>query len=248
MKTNSSILKRIFKLQVLLVLVAILNSCGQSSSKKDGNVVNDSSTWTNTGRYNTPIYNNPDVNSGIQNQINQLKSQVGCVQGSDGTNQYTGRRLQQNVTFSAQGYEQDGNSSTIDLVGQLNPGPIGSSGSQELYVGVSVFGDLLFVTKYANGFQAMGYTYTISFCESQVVDPYYSISMPIISDQNQVVQMTNDSQTILDASSYAANGQVDRADLTAYFQLNTSQYNYGNTPYGSSGNVLPMVTTFFPLQ
>lgn len=248
MKTNKSIMKRFFKLHLLLALVAILNSCGQSSSKKDGNVVNDTSDWTNNGRYNTPIYSNPDVNSTIQNQINQIKSQVGCVQGSDGTNTYTGARLTQNVTFSTQGYEQDGNSSTIDFMGQLNPGPIGASGTQELYVGVSVFGDLLFVTKYASGFQAVGYTYTISFCESQVVDPYYGNSMPVISDQNQVVQMTNDSQTVLDASSYASTGQVDRADLTAYFQLNTNQYYYGNTSYGSYGSTLPMVTTFFPLQ
>lgn len=251
MKTNQSTLKRLLKLQVLLVLLAVLNSCGKSSSSKDNNVVDNNTNFNNPGRYNTPIYNNPNVDSGIQNQINQIKGQVGCATFSDGVNQYTGRRLTQMVTFSTQGYEQDGNSSTIDHMGQLNSGPIGASGTQELYVGVSVFGDLLFVTKYSSGFQAIGYTYTISFCESEIQDYYTGMRMPVISDQSQVVQMTNDSQTILDASSYASTGQVDAANVTAYFQLNTSQFNYNNTAHAQQlygGNVLPMVTTFFPLQ
>lgn len=249
MKTNKSILKRMLKLHLLLVLLAVFNSCGSSNSKEDENVVDNNTTnWNNPGRYNTPVYSNPNVNSTIQNQINQIRSQVGCVQGSDGVNMYTGRRLNQMVTFSAQSYEQDGNSSTIDHLGQLNPGPIGAQGTQELYVGVSVFGDLLFVTKYSSGFQAIGYTYTISFCEAEIQDQYFGSRLPVISDQNQIVQMTNDSQTVLDASTYASTGQVDRGDITAYFQLNTQQHNYGNTPYAHSGNVLPMVTSFFPLQ
>ena len=253
MKPNQLTLKRLFKLQVMLALLAVLNSCGKSRSSRDSNnnVVDNNSNFNNPGRYNTPIYNNPTVDSGIQNQINQIKSQVRCETFSDGVNQYTGRRLTQMVTFSTQGYEQDGNSSTIDHVGQLNPGPIGASGNQELYVGVSVFGDLLFVTKYSSGFQAVGYTYTVSFCESEIQDYYTGMRMPVISDQSQVVQMTNDTQTILDASSYASTGQVDAANVTAYFQLNTSQYNYGNTAhsqYAGYGMSLPMVTTFFPLQ
>jgi hypothetical protein len=252
MKTNQSMWKRLLKLQTLLILLAVLNSCGKSNSNKDNTVVDDNgSNWNNPGRHNTPIYNNPNVNSGIQSQINQIKGQVGCATFSDGVNQYTGRRLNQMVTFSSQGHEQDGNSSTIDHIGPLNQGPIGASGNQELYVGVSVFGDLLFVTKYSQGFQATGYTYTISFCESEIQDYYSGMRMPVISDQSQVVQMTNDSQTILDASSYASTGQVDAANITAYFQLNSQQFNYGNTPhaqYAGYGMALPMVTTFFPLQ
>lgn len=242
--------KQLFKLHLVLSLLVAFTSCGKSSSRKNEVVEDNNNNWNNPGRYNTPIYQNPNVSNQIQQQINQVKGSVGCVQGSDGVSTYTGRRLNQMVTFSAQGYEQDGNSSTLDYIGALNPGPISNGGNAELYVGISVFGDLLFVTKYSSGFQVIGYNYTISFCESQIVSHYYGqqMSLPAISDQNQVVQLTNDSQTVIDANSYTGMGMVDSADITAYFSVNTNQYNYQNTPYGGYGNQLPFVTTFFPLN
>ena len=246
MKALKTLMRYIIKSHLILAMLFIVASCGSDSASD--NVVEDdsnSNNWNNPGRFNTPIYQNPNVPNNVQSTINQLKSSVGCVQGSDGVATYTGRRLNQNVTFSAQGGYGSANSTIVPYTGALQPGPIGNSGNTELFVGISVFGDLLFVTKYSQGTNVIGYNYTVSFCESQI--NYYNMQLPLISDQNQVVQLSNDSQTVLDFQGCQGTGMVDSADLTAYFQAN-GNYNYSGTPYGGFGGTLPFVTTFFPLS
>lgn len=149
MKTFNSIkLKSIGrKLSVLGITALLAASCG-SDKNKAGPA---SSVAPGVPVGTSPVFTNPTT-GGTSNDLNvwnNLKSQTNCSQGR-----------MQDMTFTLQ-QGTTGTSSTIS--GWLQSGSV-SGTSQGSYYGKSANGDLVFVSKVANGNQ-LGFNVVVSFCQ-----------------------------------------------------------------------------------
>lgn len=136
---------------ILIILAALaLVSC--SDGKK--NKVNSQSGGNGSSPFS---YDNPVFGGGtgsmIIGQVQGLKQSTPCVNG--------GYRLSNDVSF----YLQGGSASLTTITGSYQPGFLNNGTVTNLFVGVSAFGDLMFVTKVSNGAQVIGYNITLSFCE-----------------------------------------------------------------------------------
>lgn len=134
---------------LLIVSALVLTACGKKENKVNSSGVAGSS----------PFYSgNPalggNVGSTIINQVNSIKANVACLNG--------GYRLTNDVSFYVQGGFAAG---TNNIFGNFTEGFLTNGTINQLYVGVSIFRDLMFVTQVANGGQVVGYNVTLSFCE-----------------------------------------------------------------------------------
>lgn len=151
-------MKSRFKHSLNLLLVAsalMLTACGKKENKVNSSGVAGSS----------PFYSgNPAFNgtggSTIINQVNSIKSNVTCLNGS--------YRLTNDVSFYVQGGYANG---TNTIYGNFTEGFLTSGTINQLYVGVSIYRDLMFVTQVTNGGQIVGYNVTLSFCEMKNTSP-----------------------------------------------------------------------------
>ena len=136
----------------LTACLLLLGACGKKNS-------------TGTGISGTsPFYSgNPALGggSGYIDQYNKVKASISCLPGRS--------RLLNDVSFYISG--PSGSGSTIG--GNWQSGFITNGTVTNLYVGVSAYRDLMFVTKVTNGGTVVGYNVTLSFCEVPNAIPNY---------------------------------------------------------------------------
>lgn len=132
----------------LVVSALLLTSCGKKENKVNSAGVSSSSPfYTGNDSLNT------SVGSTIVNQVQSIKSSMTCL---------SGYRLTNDVSFYAQGAYINANR----ITGNWAPGFSLNGGSiNKMWIGVSAFRDLMFVTQVMNGSRVIGFNVTISFCE-----------------------------------------------------------------------------------
>jgi len=140
-----------FKRTMTLTFTAcllLLGSCGKKNTANTG--------ISGTSPFNS---NNPALNTGagssMISQYNDIKSKTPCLRGA---------RLVNDVSF----YVTGGAVNLNTIGGNWTPGFLQSGTISSMYVGVSAYRDLMFVTKVTDGIKVVGYNVTLSFCESQM--------------------------------------------------------------------------------
>ena len=192
-----------YSLQIILTAcLLLLGSCGKK------NTVN-----SNGNNGTSPFYiGNPALSSSPQlvNQVQSMKSSTRCMQGA---------RLTNDVSF----YINGGSVSGTTIGGNWQSGFMSSGTINSLYVGVGVFGDLLFVTKVTNGGQVVGYNATLSFCG--LPNPMGGNFPALISDQRALINFQAPSGIVLDTNTYCGYGVIDYAGYTSIVsQRNSNPY------------------------
>jgi hypothetical protein len=130
-----------------LIITTIISSLIFASCAKK-NVVN-SSSGSNFFTSGNSLFTN---NSQYINYYNTVKNKVSCLSGR--------YRLSNDVTF----YVSGGAYSQSTIYGQFTPGSLTTGTVSEMYVGVSAYSDLMFVTKVTNGGSVVGFNVTLSMC------------------------------------------------------------------------------------
>lgn len=124
----------------------LLGSCGKKENKINTNAYGSSPFSTNN-----PVFSGSG-GSTIVSQYNSIKSSVTCLPGRN--------RLLNDVSFYVQG-----NFTGTAIGGNWQPGFMSNGTITDMFVGVSAFRDLMFLTKVTNGSQVIGYNVTLSYCE-----------------------------------------------------------------------------------
>ncbi|MBC7540281.1 MAG: hypothetical protein H7281_15770 [Bacteriovorax sp.] len=205
-----------FKYSLQITLTAsllLLGSCGKK------NTVNSSVGASGT----SPFYvGNSAVSSTIVNQVQSVRSSVTCLSGRN--------RLANDVSF----YINSGSISGTTIGGNWQLGFMNTGTISNLYIGVSAYRDLMFVTKVTNGgSQVIGYNVTLSFCEV----PNAYVNYPaLVSNDRALVNFQAGNGIVLDTNTYCGYGVVDAAINT----LIVSQKSTTN-PYTSD---YPVYTSF----
>jgi hypothetical protein len=184
-----------YSLHLCLIVSALaLSSCGKKENKVNSSGASGSSPFT-TG---SPLFNTP-AGSTIINQVNSIKANVACSNGY---------RLTNDVSFNISG----GYISGTKIGGNWAPGFIQSGGTiSKMWVGVSAYRDLMFVTQVANGSQVVGFNVTLSFCELKNT---YSGLPSIISNERALKSFAAPYGIILDSNTYCGYSVVDLAQYT----------------------------------
>jgi hypothetical protein len=150
-----------------ITCLLLLGSCG-----KKENTVNSSSGLGISST--SPIFSSPSGSS-IYGQYQSVRSTVACLPGRN--------RLATDVSF----YVNGGSVSGTTIGGNWIPGVLPGGTATAMYVGVSAFRDLMFLTKVTNGSQVVGYNVILSFCEVPNAYPNYpalvSNDRPLINFQ-----------------------------------------------------------------
>ena len=148
MKGNNS---KVCHAALALVLLLSVTSCGDKKNKTNSSTSSTSTNVNNSGTWNSTQYQDGSGYSSDQvNSMNSIKSGVNCQNGA---------RLSQDVIFSVQG----GAYNTSTIGGSFQAGSISGTVSK-LYVGISAFNDLMFVSKITNGNSVIGYNVRLSMC------------------------------------------------------------------------------------
>lgn len=208
----------------LALVLVLASACGDKENAVGGNV-------TSPIGINPPITggNIPNLPSDQYNIFQQMKQSLNCRQGP---------RLQQDVTFSTQSFTPQNSLTTIR--GPFQLGAAAGSGSvNKIYVGVSVFNDIMMVTKVTNGTQVLGYNVTLSMCSERGQD-----GTPYIDDSRQITQLGLHNQAagiVITEQTRCGVGTVDSAQMvvvSAQAQINSQYGPVTLPPYNA-------VTTFY---
>lgn len=206
-------LKHTLKITSLACLL-ILGACGKKENKVNSNGASGTS----------PFYvGNPalSANPAIVNQVQSLRASVACLQGRN--------RLANDVSF----YINGGSISGTTIGGQWQSGFMGSGSISNLYVGVSAYRDLMFVTKVTNGGQVIGYNVTLSFCEVPNAYPNYPA---LVSNDRALINFQAPNGIVLDTNTYCGYGVIDAAINTVVVSQRST-----TNPYTSD---YPVYTSF----
>lgn len=131
----------------LIVSALVLTSCGKKENKVSSGISSSSPFYTGNSSLNST------AGSTIVNQVQSIKSSVTCLNGY---------RLTNDVSFYVQGGVLGANRIGGNWVQGFSP----SGGTiNKMWVGVSAYRDLMFVTQVMNGSSVMGFNVTLSFCE-----------------------------------------------------------------------------------
>lgn len=156
-----------------LVVLLGVTSCGgdkknttNSSSNSSTSSINNSGTFSSTQYSDASGYSSDQINT-----INNIKSGVNCQYGA---------RLSQDVIFSVQG----GAANTSTIGGTFQAGSISGTVST-LYVGISAFNDLMFVSKIVSGNSVVGYNVRMSMCPQ-----YGGYNVPYIANERPLSNFT----------------------------------------------------------
>lgn len=133
----------------LLVLMLALGSCGGKANKVNSAAVGGSTSALSFG--NSAL--SSAAGTAIVNQYNSLRSTVACLPGRT--------RLANDVSF----YINSGSLSGTTVGGNWQSGFMSNGTITDMYVGVSAYRDLMFLTKVTNGGQVVGYNVTLSYCD-----------------------------------------------------------------------------------
>lgn len=107
----------------------------------------------------------------ISADVQSIKTTMACTNGR--------KRLKSDVSFYTTSVAEHSNK----LAGNFQSGFLSTGTISDLYVGVSAFKDLMFVTKVKNGDKIVGYNVTLSFCEL----PNSFKDMPAIISDNRPI-------------------------------------------------------------
>ena len=192
----------------------LLGACG----KKENKVNSSGASGT------SPFYvGNPALSSNptIVSQVQGLRSSVSCLSGRT--------RLANDVSF----YINGGSVSGTKIGGNWQPGFMSQGTISNLYIGVSAYRDLMFVTKVTNGGQVIGYNVTLSFCDVPNAYPNYPA---LVSNDRALINFQAPYGIVLDTNTYCGYGVIDAA-------LNTVIVSQRSTtnPYTSD---YPVYTSF----
>ena len=201
----------------LNVALLFLSSCGSKP-----NQVNSAAIGNGNG--SNPFYSgNPALNGNpnIINQYQSLRASVTCLSGRS--------RLNTDVSF----YVSGGSLGGTKIGGNWQPGFMNNGSISNLFIGVSAFRDLMFVTKVTNGAQVLGYNVTLSFCSVPNAYPNYP---ELVSNSRQLVNFQAPSGIVLDTNTYCGYGVVDAAINTVILSKQSA-----SNPYTSD---FPIYTSF----
>ena len=139
----------------LIATLLLIASCGKK------NTIN-----SNGASGTSPFYvGNPALSTGagtaIIGQVQAVRASIGCLSGRT--------RLANDVSF----YVNGGSVSATTVGGNWQNGFLTTGSISELYIGVSAYRDLMFMTKVTNGGQVLGYNVTLSFCDMPNAYPNY---------------------------------------------------------------------------
>jgi hypothetical protein len=167
--------------------------------------------------------NNPVFSGGTQfvNNYNAIKNKVSCLSGR--------YRLNNDVTFFING----GSYSQSTIYGQFQAGQISTGSVSEMYVGVSAYRDLMFVTKVSNGGSLVGYNVTLSMCS---VPNSYSTYPALVSNDRTLTGFQAPYGIVVNSSTNCGYGLI----ASAYYTYMLSQ-RIPNNAYTAD---FPVYTTF----
>jgi hypothetical protein len=179
-----------YSLQLALTACLILlGSCGKK------NTVN-----SNYNNGTSPFYTgNSAINSTMISQVQSMKNSTICMPGRN--------RLANDISFYINGGAMNGTT----IGGNWQTGFLNSGTISNLYIGVSFFRDLIFVTKVTNGAQVIGYNVTLSFCDVPNSYPNYPA---LVSNDRPLINFQTPSGIVLDNNTYCGFGVVDFAQNT----------------------------------
>ena len=197
----------------LIVSALMLTACGKKENKVNSSGIAGSS----------PFYSgNPALQSSvgttIVNQVQSIKNNVACLNGY---------RLTNDVSF----YINGGYLTSTKIGGNWQTGFLTNGTVSKLWVGVSAYRDLMFVTQVSNGAQVIGFNVTLSFCELKNT---YSSLPSIISNERALKNFQAPYGIILDSNTYCGYSVVDLAQYTYI----TSERNLSN-PYSPPDAQVP---------
>lgn len=200
----------------LTACLLLLGSCGKKENKINSSAVSGSTS---------PFYvGNPALSSSPQivQQVQSVRSTVGCLSGRT--------RLINDVSFYINGGAVAG---TTRIGGNWQPGFLNNGTISSLYIGVSAFRDLMFVTKVTNGGQVIGYNVTLSFCDVPNAYPNYPA---LVSNDRALINFQAPNGIVLDTNTYCGYGVVDSAIKTFIISQRST-----TNPYTSD---FPVETSF----
>lgn len=203
-----------FKKSLLLTLISsamIFASCGKK------NVVNSGSSSSYFSSNNSVFAGNTQFIT----QYNTIKNKVACLSGR--------YRLTNDVTF----YVSGGAYSQSTIAGQFQAGTLTGGTVSEMYVGISAYRDLMFITKVANGGSLVGYNVTISMCS---VPNSYSTYPALVSNDRSLVNFQAPYGITVNSSTSCGYGLV----AAAYYTYMLSQ----RIPSNAYTADFPVYTTF----
>lgn len=202
-----------YSLNLCLVATALLlTACGKKENKVNSSVSGSSPFYTGNPALST------SAGSTIINQVQSIKANVSCLNGY---------RLTNDVSF----YVQGGIVGSNKIGGNWQSGFLTNGSVNKLWVGVSAFRDIMFVTQVVNGSQVVGFNVTLSFCE---LKNSYSTLPSIISNERALINFAAPYGIIVDSNTYCGYGVVDYAQNTVI----TSQRNLSN-PYSPPDAQIP---------
>jgi hypothetical protein len=179
----------------LIASALILTSCGKKENKVNSNGYAGSSPFTTSN----PLFNGA-AGSTMVNQVQSIKTNVACLNG--------GYRLTNDVSF----YIRGGYISGTKIGGNWQTGFLSEGTISKLWIGVSAYRDLMFVTQVANGGTVVGFNVTISFCE---LKNSYAGLPSIISNERTLEGFQAPYGIILDSNTYCGYNVVDLAQYTS---------------------------------
>ena len=197
----------------LIVSALILTSCGKKENKVSSTGVTDQISTSN------PLFSSP-AGATIVNQVNSIKSNMACLNGY---------RLAKDMNF----YVQGGVLGSNRIGGNWIEGFMPSTNGQinKMWVGVSAYRDLMFVTQVMNGSSVVGFNVTLSFCEMKNSYP----SLPsIISNERALTNFITPNGIFVSSTATCGYNVVSLSQQTYI----TSQKDLSN-PYSPAAVQVP---------
>jgi hypothetical protein len=195
----------------------LISACG-----KKANTVNSSGYTSSPISMNNPVFSGSGATgSTIVSQYNSVRSSVACLSGRS--------RLTNDVSF----YINNGSLSGTTVGGNWQSGFMQNGTVTNMYVGVSAYRDLMFLTKVTNGGQVVGYNVTLSFCEVPNSYPNYPA---LVSNDRALVHFQAPNGITINTATACGYGLIAAATNTVIVSQRSS-----TNPYTSD---YPIYTSF----
>lgn len=203
----------------LVVSALLLTSCGKKENK-----VNSTSGLSTQISSSNPLFSSA-TGSTIVTQVNSIKASVACLNGY---------RLTNDVNFYVQGGILGSNRIGGNWVEGFMPSSSGLV--NKMWIGVSAYRDLMFVTQVMNGSTVAGFNVTLSFCEMKNA----SASLPsVISNERALTNFITPNGIVVSSTATCGYNVVSLSQQTYI----TSQRDLNN-PYSPTAVQVP--TSFAP--
>lgn len=205
-------LKIALKLCFVATLILAVG-CGKKNNKVSTNYASGSPFTSDNSALNST------AGSNMISQVQSLKNSVACK---------SGMRLTNDVSF----YASSGSFTGSKLIAAgWTPGFMTSGTINRLWIGVSAFNDLMFVTQVTNGgSQVIGFNVTLSMCE---LKNSYPTLPSIISNTRELTNFRTPNGIVLDSDTYCGYSMVDAA-INTYL---TSRRDMSNSYYSNDAEI-----------